>query len=114
MTDPTARHPAALFEDKLAALRTAYRRALPEQLDALAALLEAPAGAGAAGAVEEAWRLAHRLKGTSGSYGFVELAAQLETIEEILERARRTHSPATDDQRTRAVAALGRARASLA
>jgi len=114
VTDPHVRQPAAVFEEKLAALRATYRRALPEQLDALAALLEAPAGAGAAGAVEQAWQLAHRLKGTSGSYGFSELAAQLETIEEILEQARRMHSPTTDDERARAVAALGRARGSLA
>jgi len=114
VTDGPARQPEALLEDKLAALRAAYRRALPEQLDALARWLDACTGAGAAGALEDAWHLAHRLKGTSGSYGFVELAAQLETIEEILEGARRIRSPATDDERARAVAALGRARALLA
>jgi len=103
-----------VFEDKLAALRAAYRRALPEQLDALAALLEAPGGAEAVGAVEAAWRLAHRLRGTSGSYGFSVLAEQLETIEETLERARRLQAPATDEERARAVEALGRARAALA
>jgi len=114
VTDPPARDPAAPLEEKLAALRAAYRRALPEQLDALARLLEACTGAGAAGAVEDAWRLAHRLKGTSGSYGFALLAAQLETIEETLERAQCMRSPATDDERARAVASLGRARAWLA
>lgn len=114
MTDPPARHPAALLEEKLAALRDAYRRALPEQLDALASLLDACASEGAAGALEDAWHLAHRLKGTSGSYGFALLAAQLETIEETLARARRMRSPAADEERARAVAALGRARALLA
>ena len=109
MTDASARR--AELDAKLAALRESYRRALPEQVETLATLLAAPPGAEAADA---AWRLAHRLKGTSGSYGFAELATQLETIEEILERARRTHSAATDDERSRAAAALGRARATLA
>jgi HPt (histidine-containing phosphotransfer) domain-containing protein len=111
LTDPPRRHPVAPLEDKLAALRATYRSALPEQLDTLARLLDDCGGA--AGALEDAWRLAHRLQGTSGSYGFSQLAEQLETIEESLERARRMHSPATDDERARAVAALGRARALL-
>jgi chemotaxis protein histidine kinase CheA len=111
VTDPNARPRSAELGDKLAALRDSYRRSLPEQLAALATLLEAPASAETADA---AWRLAHRLKGTAGSYGFSELATALEAIEEILERARRTHSPATDDERSRAAAALGRARATLA
>ena len=73
-------------------------------------MLAAPASSETADA---AWRLAHRLKGTSGSYGLYELAAQLEAIEESFERARRAHTPATDDERSRAAAALERARATL-
>ena len=114
VADPPARDPAASLEDKVAALRVAYRRALPGQLDALASLLDACAATGAAGAPEEAWRLAHRLKGTSGSFGFALLAEELETIEEALERARRMRARATDEERARAGAALGRARALLA
>ena len=110
MTDSGARSRDTSLDEKLAALRASYRRSLPEQLAALATWLEAPASSETADA---AWRLAHRLKGSSGSYGFSELAAQLETIEEILERARRSHSPATDDERSRAAAALARARATL-
>ena len=110
MTEPPARRPAAAFEDKLAALRAAYRRALPEQLDALATLLEAAGAAMATGAVEDAWRLAHRLKGTSGSYGFSELAARARD-DRGDPRARATHALAGDeDERARAVARARAAR----
>ena len=54
------------------------------------------------------------MKGTSGSYGFAELADPLETIEGILERAHAARAAATDDERARALAALARARAALA
>jgi HPt (histidine-containing phosphotransfer) domain-containing protein len=110
VTDPGARPRNAELDEKLAALRDEYRRSLPEQLAALATLLAAPASPETADA---AWRLAHRLKGTSGSYGFRELATRLETIEESFERARRTHTAATDDERSRAAAELERARAML-
>jgi chemotaxis protein histidine kinase CheA len=110
VTDPGARPRGSAFDEKLAALRDDYRRSLPEQLAALATLLAAPASPETADAV---WRLAHRLKGTSGSYGLNELATRLETIEESFERARRTHTPATDDERSRAAAALERARTTL-
>jgi chemotaxis protein histidine kinase CheA len=110
VTDSGARSRSASLDEKLAALRDSYRRSLPEQLAALATWLETPASSEA---TDAAWRLAHRLKGTSGSYGFSELATQLEAIEEILERAQRSRSPATDDERSRAAAALARARATL-
>jgi HPt (histidine-containing phosphotransfer) domain-containing protein len=111
MPPPPARDPA--LESKLAALRADYRRTLPAQLDALEARLAALADAGAPGACEDAWQLAHRVKGTSGSHGFAALAAELETIEAILEPTRRTGTAPGRSEQELARAALLRARASL-
>jgi HPt (histidine-containing phosphotransfer) domain-containing protein len=77
-------------------------------------LLEAASAARAASADDEVWRLAHRIQGTAGSYGLHALALELATIEALLERAHRSHAPATGDERARAAAALVRARATLA
>ncbi len=65
--------------DPLAEIRTSYRRGLPAKLDALDAALRA---ARDGGSLEAARRLAHTLKGTSGSYGFAAFSTALEDIEE--------------------------------
>jgi chemotaxis protein histidine kinase CheA len=99
-----------VLEEKLAALRESYRRTLPDHLDALAAKLAEAWESGSGIARAEASQLAHRLKGTAGSYGFDVLAAELEALEGILERAGGDETAA---DRTAVDAALARARASL-
>jgi diguanylate cyclase (GGDEF)-like protein len=72
----------------LARLRQEYARALPAKLDSLAAALdrlrETP---GSADLLEAARLLAHRLRGTAGSYGFVDVSAAAGRIEDILVEA---------------------------
>lgn len=102
-----------MLEEKLAALRESYRRTLPGQLDALAAVLDATRAAPDPSAATEAARLAHRLKGTAGSYGFDVVAAELEAVEDLLERAVRREAPLVEADRQRIDAALARARAAL-
>jgi HPt (histidine-containing phosphotransfer) domain-containing protein len=104
-------YPSRVLEEKLAALRESYRRTLPQQLDALRVKL-AGALSGGADALAEAARLAHRLKGTAGSYGFDAVAAELEGVEAILERGRAGGALATSD-RDALDLALARAQASL-
>jgi HPt (histidine-containing phosphotransfer) domain-containing protein len=99
-----------VLEEKLAVLRESYRRTLPAHLDALGAKLAAACEARSQGAWAEVAQLAHRLKGTAGSYGFQLLAAELEALEEILERSAGDETPAA---RAALDAALARARAAL-
>jgi chemotaxis protein histidine kinase CheA len=99
-----------VLEEKLASLRESYRRTLPAHLDALRAKLAAAREGGSEAAWAEVAQLAHRLKGTAGSYGFDVLAAELEALEEILERAAGEETPV---DRAAVDAALARARASL-
>jgi HPt (histidine-containing phosphotransfer) domain-containing protein len=73
--------------------REAYRRKLPGKLDQLDALLRGARGAQERGQLEAARDLAHMLKGTSGSYGFGELSAELRRIEEHLDRLLDGESP---------------------
>lgn len=106
-------YPARVLEEKLAALREGYRRTtLPQQLEALRAKL-ADAQGGGPDALAEAARLAHRVKGTAGSYGFDAVAAELEGIEAILERAGSEDATLAPADRDALDAALARARASL-
>jgi HPt (histidine-containing phosphotransfer) domain-containing protein len=103
-------YPPGVLEEKLAALRESYRRtALPQQLGELRARL---ASAEQDAELAEAARLAHRVKGTAGSYGFDAVAAELEGIEAILERGRAGGALAAPDREALA-AALARAEASL-
>lgn len=67
-------------------LREDYRRKLPGKLEQLGALLRGARGAQARGPLEAARHLAHMLKGTSGSYGFDEISAELSRIEDRLDR----------------------------
>jgi len=99
-----------VLEEKLATLRESYRRTLPGHLDALRAKLAAARQGRSEAAWAEVVRLAHRLKGTAGSYGFDAVAAELEALEGILERAAREETPADGEAID---LALARARASL-
>lgn len=103
-------YPAAVLEEKLTVLRESYRRTLPGHLAALGAKLAAARESRSEAAWAEVAQLAHRLKGTAGSYGFDALAAELEALEEILERSTHEETPA---DREAIDAALARARASL-
>ena len=103
-------YPPRVLEEKLAALRESYRRtALPQQLGELRARLASAQGAAE---IAEAAGLAHRVKGTAGSYGFDAVAAELEGIEAILESGRAGGALAPPD-RDALAAALARAEASL-
>ena len=105
-------YPPRVLEEKLAALRESYRRTLPQQLEALRAKL-ANAQTGGSDALADAARLAHRVKGTAGSYGFETVAAELEGIEDRLERVEREGAPLAASDRDALDAALARAQASL-
>lgn len=66
------------FATELAELRQRYVQSLPQKLDELAALLEA-------------WRLpaaralAHRLRGTAGSYGVTAFGARAGAVEDAID-----------------------------
>ncbi|MEN8181691.1 MAG: response regulator [Myxococcota bacterium] len=78
--------PQTDFADDLLRLRETYRKRLPGQLDELGARLRvAREGTPARERLETARDLAHRLKGTAGTYGFDEVGARLERIEEKLD-----------------------------
>jgi HPt (histidine-containing phosphotransfer) domain-containing protein len=74
------------WEGELGRSRESYRRRLPQKLDLLEEKLRAarvePASSGALVAARD---LAHRLKGSSGSYGFDEISAVLQRIEDRLD-----------------------------
>lgn len=77
--------PQADWEHDLQRLRERYRRKLQPQLAALGEVLQqARCDTSAEHALEAAHELAHRLKGTSGTYGMQESFAALEQIEEQL------------------------------
>lgn len=74
---------------ELERLRLRYRLRLTASLRQLAAALERTHRASPApSALEEAWQLAHRLKGSAGTYGFHETSAALARIEEALDALR--------------------------
>ncbi len=78
--DPSAKSGAS-FD----ALRAAYEAELPGLLSELSASVGACRVAGAdEQRFREAWRMAHKLKGTAGSYGLGEIAEALEGIERVL------------------------------
>ena len=73
------------FESKFGELQAAYRSKLPGLLGELAtAVRAARAEQASEEQCREAWRLAHRLKGTAGSYRLQEPAAALEIAERML------------------------------
>ena len=67
-------------------LRAAYRGKLPSLLAELEALLPEPGGADERARWEQAHRLAHRVKGTSGTHRFRRLSGELQRIEDALEQ----------------------------
>jgi len=73
------------FGQALEELRENYRKEIPERLDALAALLdelrESPRDTERMGQTRD---LAHRLRGTSSSYGFLVVGGEAGRIEEVL------------------------------
>ncbi len=76
------------LEDKLAALRRSYASRLGDKIAALEEALAAIRVEPTADAVEHAWHLAHRMKGTGTSYGFPELTAACGEVEAALTPAR--------------------------
>jgi diguanylate cyclase (GGDEF)-like protein len=78
---------APVGEAAFAALRASYAASLPAQLQALGALLEEARGGGAP-ARERAHLLAHRIHGTAGSYGHLEVSRAARQIEQTLDPAR--------------------------
>jgi HPt (histidine-containing phosphotransfer) domain-containing protein len=64
----------------IAALSAEYRSKLPEKYDELAAAT-AKAQQGSPEALEEALKLAHRLHGTAGAYGFAQVSAAAGRLE---------------------------------
>jgi CheY-like chemotaxis protein/HPt (histidine-containing phosphotransfer) domain-containing protein len=78
--------PSGEFESQFADLRASYRSKLPKLLSGLASAVRAARAADASEpARREAWQLAHRIKGTAGSYGIEELAEPLAAIDALLE-----------------------------
>ena len=78
-------------DDVLRELRAEFRARLPRRVEEVAAALdEARARAGDAEALAEARRLVHTLKGTASSYGFAEIGASLEAVEEALDALARS------------------------
>lgn len=67
------------FERDFARLRERYRPKLLAEMDALERHLRE-------GGLEAALQLAHRLKGTAGTYGLDESSAALERLERLLRR----------------------------
>lgn len=85
LTGDVAPPPASDDEPALRALRAVYRQKLPGRLAELAAALRPAQAPGESDkALQDAYRIAHTLKGTVGSYGFDEVAAVLASIEETL------------------------------
>lgn len=83
---PAAPDPAPLGAAAFAALRISYQASLPSQLEALRTSLE-EARSGGAAARERAHLLAHRLHGTAGSYGYLEVSGAARRIEQSLDPA---------------------------
>ena len=94
--------------DRLRELRARFVASLRERLDRLDALVS-NAQSGSAEALAEALVAAHRLSGTAGSYGHVEVGEAAAVLEDALRRvADGTADPAAWDE---ALAALAHARA---
>jgi len=101
-------------QSQLADLRASYRSKLPELLSGLASAVRAARPADASEqSRREAWQLAHRIKGTAGSYGFDEVAESLAAIDALLEgmiersEARESEWLEIEKALARAVASLG-------
>ncbi len=85
---PPSSQPQPSGHDALAALYRDYAKSLPRRVrrigDALRASRRAP---GDARSLEKARTLAHRLRGTAGSYGFEAVSAAAGRVEDAIRRA---------------------------
>ncbi|MCZ6784787.1 MAG: Hpt domain-containing protein [Proteobacteria bacterium] len=100
-------------DEALRELRADFRKRLPDRVGAVvAALGDARARPDEPERLAEARRLAHALKGTASSYGFAEIGASFEAVEEALGALA---GSAADPRAAWAAidAALARARAAL-
>jgi HPt (histidine-containing phosphotransfer) domain-containing protein len=95
-------------------LREAYCRKLPGELARLGALVARARETHEQDRLDAARFLAHKLRGSSGSYGLAELSAELRRIEERLDRLFEGTSPASDAVWSEIEAALRAARGRLA
>lgn len=74
-----------VLQSKVAALRAKYAATLPAQVESLAVAVRAWQAAPLNGALAvDAARIAHRLVGTSGSYGFAEVSDASRAIEGLV------------------------------
>jgi CheY-like chemotaxis protein len=106
--------PAVESDRSLSAVRATYRQRLPGRLQALAAALQAAqTDGGSDETVQQAFHLAHRLKGTVGSYGFDVIAETLESIEETLQKMQLGQIAATAAEWSKLQDTLNRGQASL-
>lgn len=115
MSDPGPSDPPdSDWERDFQRLREIYRRKLRGQLATLEAILrEARDEAPARPKLDAARRLAHRLKGTSGSYRLETSCAALEGIEQQLEQMQSGTAPDPGAAWAAIEEALGRVRAGL-
>jgi diguanylate cyclase (GGDEF)-like protein len=77
-------------DDVIAALRADYARKLPERIANLRdVVLAARAASGGDPEIwESARQLAHKLKGTTGSYGFLEISGMISHVEDSVRKSR--------------------------
>ena len=99
------------IQRELQLLREAYRRKLPGELARLGRLLIEAREAHEEKQLDAARRLAHMLKGSSGSYGLDEVSAELRRIEEHLDRVLEGESPVSEGVWSEIEHALSTARA---
>jgi signal transduction histidine kinase/CheY-like chemotaxis protein len=76
--------PSEQMQDALTDLRASYRAKLPEQLEELLERLRASRQPDGGAALQQARDIAHRLAGTTGSYGLSEIHSPLEKIDVAL------------------------------
>jgi HPt (histidine-containing phosphotransfer) domain-containing protein len=87
----------AEIEAVFAQVKNEYRRALPERLSELIrAITEARAQSDQLAPLNHALEEAHRMKGTLGSYGFVELARSVASVEMLLRQTKDKASHGTE------------------
>jgi HPt (histidine-containing phosphotransfer) domain-containing protein len=86
----------AEIEAVFAQVKNEYRRALPERLSELIrAITQARAQSDQLAPLNHALDEAHRMKGTLGSYGFVELARSVASVEMLLRQTKDKASQGT-------------------
>ncbi len=99
------------FEREFQALRAEYRKRLPGLAAELVRLVEAARPGEPGEALERARGLAHRLKGTAGSYGFDAESQAFAALEDALESCA---GPEPEDAWRAVDAALARLRGGAA